>query len=258
MKKYHLLILIAFAVLLPAVAAMAEGPILVVKFDCQPPLRYLTSPLADSLTANLKILQIPTVSRSKWESSLAGSGYRENDLNYNPPVLTRLIEKLHADGAVYGQVYTKDGLIIMDAFYLEAGSMIPVDIEPMIGNSGDDILEMTWDLAVIISHPDKKKPYVVKVEPADSADIKDDYIEMKVYFDEPMNPDSYGITGEPSDMFFTYGEVQYLPEEFCFKFNVHLYPGKDYKFWVNGPGIKPFMDDAGNVARTYQWRISTK
>jgi hypothetical protein len=258
MLVIRFLLSITLAAIIMTAIATAAQPVLVVKFDCQAPLRYLTDPLADSLVANLRTLQIPVVSRSTWETTLEKNGYRENDLNYNPPVLARMIGRVNACGAIYGQVYVKNGLTIMDAFYLESGSMQPIDIDPMIGYSGEDMLEMTWNLAVIISQPDKQKPQVIKVEPSDSAVVTDDYVEMKLYFNEPMNPDSYGLTGEPEGMFSTYGDVEYIPDDFCFKFNVHLYAGQDYKFWVNGSGVQPFMDSAGNVARSYRWHITTK
>jgi hypothetical protein len=258
MSSLRLLLISIFLVIVMTLSASAGVGILVVKFDCQPPARSLTGPLADSITSNLKILEVPAVSRIRWESMLDRSGFRENDLNYNPPVLSRLTAELGAKGAVYGQVYSKNGLLIMDAYYIEPGAMKPVDIDPMIGYTAEDILAMTWELAVIISQDDKAAPKVVKIEPADSAEIENEYVEFRLYFDEPMNPDSYGITGEPKDMFFTFGDVEYFADDNCFKFNVHLYPGKDYKFFVNGPGFKPFMDISGNVARSFQWEISTR
>lgn len=239
-------------------AGKAADDILVVKFDCQGKARWMTNRLADSLEANLKALNVPIVARSRWESLLTGSGYRENDMNYNPPVLRRLVERLDAEGAVYGQVYKKDELLVMDAFYIEAGDVERIDIDPMVGYVAEDLLEMTWDLAVIISKPDKRPPAILKVEPSDSTVIEDEYAEFKLFFDEPMNPDSYGITGEPKDMFFTYGDVEYNPVEYSFRFNIHLYPGQEYKFRVNGPVIKPFMDTTGNVANSYLWHIFTK
>ncbi len=255
MKHFRILVLIIIAFL---TGAATGNSIIVLKFDCQGETRYLTNTLADSLTENLKVMQVPVVSRGVLESAIGKQGYSENDLNYNPARLSRLIAALNAQGAVYGQVYQKDGLIIMDTYYIEPDYEKPVDIDPMVGYSGDDILEMTWDLAVLLSHPDKTRPRVVSVSPPDSSIITDDRTDIVIRFSEPMNPDSYCLKGEPEDMFFTYGEVDYDPEMNSFKFNVHLYPEIKYRFWVNGPGVKPFKDTTGNVADSFNWSIETK
>jgi len=258
MRPLGILALIIIAVLANTISCYGTGSIIVLKFDCQGDARYLTNILADSLIANLKILQVPVVSRGVLERAIDREGYSENDLNYSPSRLSRLVAATNAQGAVYGQVYKKDGLIIMDTYYIEPDYEKPVDFDPMVGFSGDDILEMTWDLAVILSQPDKTRPKVISVSPADDAVISEDRMEITICFDEPMNPDSYCLKGEPEDMFFTYGEVEYDGKTNCFKFNVHLYPDMKYKFWVNGPGLKPFKDTTGNVALTYQWSLETK
>ncbi len=149
-------------------------------------------------------------------------------------------------------------MLILDAFYIEPDSEEPIDIPPMVGYENEDILDMTWELAVILSHEDKHPPNVVRVEPQDSTVLEDEYIEFALFFDEPMNTDSYGITGEPEDMFFPVGDYEYDSDENCFKVKMHLYPGKEYTFWINGEAEKPFMDTVGNVAETYEWRVITK
>ena len=256
LAKYLCSLVMVLAVIVSA--AESGDEIVVVRFDCQGGMSWLSEPLADSLEANLRTLRVPRVSRSRWENTLAAGGYSESDINYNPPVLARLAQDLGAAGAVYGQVFQKNGLLIMDSYYIEAGETKPVDIDPMVGYVAGDLLEMTWDLALIISRPDKRPPAIVRVEPQDSTLVNQEYAEFKLFFDEPMNPDSYGLTGEPEDMFFSFGEVEYDPQEYSFKFNVHLYPGREYKFWVNGPSLKPFMDTTGNVAGSYQWRVITR
>jgi len=257
MKPIEILTLIIITALIFSVSGYGADDIIVLRFDCQGDLKYLINALADSLTANLKILQVPVMTRSKLEIAIAREGCSENDLNYSPSKLSRLVVGLNAKGAVYGQVYQKDGLIIMDSYYIEANNDKPVYFDPMIGFSGDDILEMTWDLAVILSHDDKTCPQVVSVSPSDSALVSNDRAEITICFDEPMNPESYCLTGEPEDMYFPYGEVEYDPETYCFKFNVHLYPDMNYRFWVNGPGLKPFKDTTGNVAGSYNWSLKT-
>ena len=258
MISKKMLIFAGVVALLAALPVMGAQGILVVKFDCQGTIRGLGDALSDSLKANLKIQQIPAVPDSKWQALLDRNGYSENDMNYNPSILALFAKQLNAEGAVYGQVYEKNGLLIMDAYYIEPGFDKPIDFDPMIGNTNEDILEMTWDLALHLAHPDKVKPSVVKIEPGDSSAIDTERLAFKVYFDEPMNPDSYGLTGEPKDMFFTFGDVAYDPSDYSFTFNVHLYPQTAYRFWVNGPGLKPFMDTTGNVANDYEWSITTK
>lgn len=258
MRHLGILALIIIAVLANTINGYSTGSIVVLKFDCQGDTKYLTDILADSLIANLKILQVPVVSRSVLEKAINGEGCSENDLNYSPSRLSRLVAPINATGAVYGQVYQKNGLIIMDTYYIEPGYEKPVDFDPMVGFSGEDILEMTWDLAVILSQSDKTRPKVISVSPSDNAVIPNDRTEITICFDEPMNPDCYFLKGEPEDMFFTYGEVEYDSKTNCFKFNVHLYPDMKYEFWVNGPGLKPFKDTTGNVAASYQWSLETK
>ena len=258
MRPLGILALIIITVLANAISGYGTESIIVLKFDCQGETKYLTNILADSLIANLKIIQVPVVSRGVLERAIDREGCSENDLNYNPSRLSRLVAVTNAQGAVYGQVYQRNGLIIMDTYYIEADYEKPVDIDPMVGFSGDDILEMTWDLAVILSQPDKTRPKVTSVSPADNTVISDDRTEITVCFDEPMNPDCYCLKGEPEDMFFTYGEVKYDSKTNCFKFNVHLYSDMKYKFWVNGPGLKPFKDTSGNVAASYRWNLETK
>lgn len=256
-SKKHLLP-IGLLILIAALPVLGGEGVLIVKFDCQGPVAKLAGPLVDSLAANLKIQQVPVVSRDRWHSLLTKGGFLESDMNYNPMALAQSVKTLDARGAVYGQVYKKDGLLIMDAHYIEPGFDKPIDFDPMIGYIDDDVLDMAWDLAVHLARPDKSKPNVVAVEPTDSAVINGERMALKVYFDEPMNPDSYGLTGEPKDMFFTYGDVLYDQEANSFTFNVHLYPNLKYRLWVNGPGVKPFMDTTGNVANPYQWNIITK
>lgn len=251
-------ILVLVIIVATSACCFGGDTILVLQFDCQGKTRPITSTLEDSLKANLKLLDVPTVPRSKWRKLIQTSGYDENDLNYNPPLLGRLAEKLQADGAVYGQVYEKNGMLILDAYYIEAGGTKPFDIDPMIGYQNEDILEMTWSLAVIIAQEDKQPPRIIRVEPTDSTITNEQYIDFQLYFDEPMNPESFGLTGEPQDMFFEVGDYTYSDEDYCFKFKMHLYPGKQYKFQVNGPGAKPFMDVYGNVAETYEWQVITK
>ena len=74
--------------------AFCGDRILVLEFDCRGKARNLSGPLADSLTANLGILDVPVVSRNAWTSLLGREGYSENDLNYNFARLSRLAESL--------------------------------------------------------------------------------------------------------------------------------------------------------------------
>ncbi len=258
MTSFTKLITTLAILLLVTAAGYCSDAILVLRFDCQGKASPLAKPLEDSLKANLRLLNIPTVQRSRWQSLIQSSGFKESDMNYNPPVLSRLVNKLGAKGAVYGQVYEKNGMLILDAYYIEPGAEKPIDIEPMVGYKYEDILDMTWELAVIVSQEDKRPPKVSRVEPSDSAVLEDQYIWFSLYFDEPMNPESFAITGEPEDMFFTVGDYVYNERENCFKVKMHLYPGKSYTFRVNGPGIKPFLDRYGNVAETFEWQVFTR
>jgi len=258
MRLLGILALIITAIMASANSCYSTDGIIVLKFDCQGEIRYLTDTLADSLISNLSILQVPVVPRGALERAIDREGCSENDLNYNPSRLSRLVAAMNVRGAVYGQVYQKNGLIIMDTYYIEADYERPVDFDPMVGFSSDDILEMTWDLAVMLSQTDKTRPKVISVSPSDKAVVSNDRAEIMICFDEPMNPDCYCLKGEPEDMFFAYGEVEYNSKTNCFTFNVHLYPDTKYKFWINGPGLKPFKDTTGNVAASYRWSLETK
>ncbi|MCP4583864.1 MAG: hypothetical protein GY839_19815 [candidate division Zixibacteria bacterium] len=257
MSSIRFFVLTIVIILATTSGALCGERILVVKFDCLGEAKNLSGPLADSLIANLNTLRVPVVSRDSWRSILNRKGYSESELNYDFVKLSGLAETAGAKGAVYGQVYKKDGLLILDTYYIEPGFKKPIDIDPMVGYTRNDILEMTWDLAVVLSKSDMIKPEVISTLPSDSSVIADERALITICFDEPMNPDCFGLEGEPKDMFFIYGDVNYDSENYCFEFQVHLYPGIEYRFWANGPGLKPFKDTAGNVAESYQWSIIT-
>jgi len=232
--------------------------VLILQFDCQGDLGRIADNLADSIAANLKILQVPMVERSAWESLLKRQNLREVDLNSDPLKLSSLLPTLGATGAVYGQAYPKNELFVMDCYFVEAGSKTPFEFEPMLGFGIEDLYDLTWNVALIISKPDKTRPEVVAVSPSANASGIEQYSEIKVVFNEPMNPDSYGLAGEPEDLFFAFDKVEYDSQGCSFTFSVHLYPNREYRFWINGPGLKPFMDTTGNVARQYQWSFKTR
>lgn len=258
MKRFHKFLLAAVAIFLVAAHLSRAEEILVVRFDCEGDLARIAGNLSDSLKANLGVLQISTTPRSTWEGLLKKRNIRENDLDFDPGKLASLLPSLGATGAVFGQVYKKEEMLVMSCSYIAAGSTTPIEFEPMLGAGVEDLYDLTWNLAVILSKPDKIKPEVVSVTPPDMATGIDQYAEIKVAFNEPMNPDSYGLAGDPSDLFFTLDKVEYDPASYSFTFNVHLYPEREYEFWINGPGVKPFMDTTGNVARAYQWSFTTK
>jgi hypothetical protein len=232
--------------------------ILVVRFDSQDVSKHIADGLADSIVSNLKKIGVPVVSHDLWDKLLKERDYNESDINYNPTVLSGLLLPLAAKGAVYGQLYRKNEMFVIDCYYIEVGSNKSVDLEPMVGATEEDIYKLAEEIALILSRPDKKKPKVMAVVPPQGAIDVEQYTQINVFFDEPMNPHSYGLEGEPEDMFYAYGEVEYNPQNYCFTFNVHLYQGKAYRFRVNGPSLKPFKDTSGNVAQFFEWSFSTK
>lgn len=142
-----------------ALTASASGfdRILVVRFDSQGVSKRIADGLADSIISNLKRIGVPVVSCDLWNKLLKERDYNESDMNYNPTVLSGLLLPLGAKGAVYGQLYRKSEMFIIDCYYIEVGSNKAVDFEPIVGATEEDVFKLAEEIALILSRPDKKK-----------------------------------------------------------------------------------------------------
>jgi hypothetical protein len=230
---------------------------LVLNFDCHGEAVGKSAIIGDSLRASIRHQGGMTVSRDLIDQVIKQKNLNESDLNYILDDLEPLISATGADGAVFGHVFSSRDLFTIEMRYLAADTTEPILFDPLVCGSIPDIFAVMPEMARIILSPDKIPPIVVSVEPADGQTDVGDYVDMKIKFSEPMNPETYSLSGKPEMRWRRFGDVVYEEGSNLFIIKVYLYRDTDYEFHINGEDSKGFKDAAGNPAREYIWTFST-
>ena len=230
---------------------------LVLNFDCHGEAAAKSKIIGDSLRANIRRQGGTTVSEDLVEEIIRKKKLNESDLNYMLDDLRPLVLVTGASGAVYGHILSSRDLFTIELRYLTADSTEPILFDPLVCGSITDIFAVMPEMARIILSPDKVPPHVVSVEPADGEKNVEDYVDFRIKFSEPMNPETFSLTGKPKLRWRRYGKVVYDENSNLFIIKIHLYGDTDYEFHINGEDSRGFKDLAGNPAREYIWTFST-
>ncbi len=246
------------SLLLASECRAQDGPrFLVLNFDCHGEAAGKSGIIGDSLRANIIRQGGVTVSRDLVDGIIRRKNLNESDLNFILDELKTMISATGASGAVYGHIYSTRELFTVEMRYLSADTTEPILFDPLVCGSMTDIFAVIPEMARAILSPDKIRPYVISVEPADGEKNVEDYVDFRIKFSEPMNPETFSISGKPELRWRRYGNVVYDEESNLFTIKVHLYGDTDYEFHINGEDSKGFKDLAGNPAREYIWTFST-
>jgi hypothetical protein len=254
------MIICLLAGLLPAGECRAQGDsrFLVLNFDCHGAAVGKSGMIGDSLRANIRRRGGATVSRDLVDELLKRKKLNESDLNYMLEDLEPLVSTTGASGAVYGHIFSVKDLFTIEMRYLAADTTEPILFDPLVCGSIADIFAVMPEMARIILSPDKIPPVVVSVEPADGEEVVENYVDMKIRFSEPMNPETVSLSGAPELRWRRYGDVEYNEDLNLFTIKVYLNGNTEYEFYVNGEDSKGFKDVAGNPAREFIWTFSTR
>lgn len=257
-SRYYLTVCaILFFALLENTGAHAQTRFLVLDFDCHGAAYGKSSIIADSLRHYLKKSGVNTVSPDLISKVISSRKLNRSDLNYIQKDLLTLMNDLNTDAAVYGHILSSYDILTVELRLLEKGQSQPVLFDPIICGQMADIFKTIPRMADLILAPDKSAPLVLSVEPQDGSKNVEQYIDMKITFSKPMNPSTFSIAGFPERMWGRYGDLEYDEKTNSFIFKLHLYPGIDYEFHVNGAKAKGFKDEHGNVATEYVWKFTT-
>ncbi len=237
--------------------AQSNNRYLVLNFDCHGEASGKSNALGDSLRSEIVWQGGALVSRNLFEKLLAEKRLVESDLNYMTDKLKPLLPALGTKAAVYGHVYSSQGMLTVELRYLEQEMSEPILFDPFVCGSMKDVYAVIPDMARFVLATDKIRPRIVSVDPPDSAKNLGQYVDMKIEFSEPMNPATFSISAIPEGMWKRFGEIKYDDITRSFTFRLHLFPDTDYKFIINGERAKGFKDLAGNTALEYIWCFST-
>jgi len=195
------MILTALALLLSGtnlLCAPMDGRILVLNFECSGVANGYSDAIGDSLRSHIVKLGGQVVSHNLFEQLIRSRGKTESDLNFMPDEIKSILPQLNGQGAVYGQVYMSHGMLTMDMKYIEGNLPAPIIINPFVVGNLKDLYNVIPEAAYIILSPDKESPSVISVSPSDNSDKLDEYLDMKISFSEPMNPETFSLKAKPA------------------------------------------------------------
>jgi hypothetical protein len=259
MKTAFLCVLLAaFHAVFCAESYALEGDrYLVINFDCHGEAFGKSAQFGDSLRYRLWKEGAEIVSNDLLFKLVSKGGYNGIDLNYVLDDLKSVMTQLNADAAVYGHVLSSYDLLTLELRMIERNQQEPIIFDPIVCGSSRDIFSLMPEIARLILAPDKSIPRVLSVEPENAENGVEQYVDMTITFSKPMNPSTYSITGYPENMWTRFGGVTYDEKTYAFVFKLHLYPGIEYEFHVNGAERKGFKDESGNVASEFVWKFTT-
>jgi serine/threonine protein kinase len=100
------------------------------------------------------------------------------------------------------------------------------------------------------------QPKVIWVSPADGADNVDPQQDLRIRFDQPMNPNDMNLMWS-SGGFLSHGQFQYNPARNEFDIPLQLVPGKTNKLMASWAGMG-FRNTNSIPAEEFDWQFTTK